>query len=218
MAKSLVILGAGGFAREASLLVEEINISKQDDIEWDLLGFIDEDRVLWGLKQRGYEVLGGWEVLEAIPIDVSVVCAVGDPVAKKRLINKALSKGRKFINLVHPDVRLARDVTIGEGVIINKGCMLTTNILTGDHVSINPGSGIGHDVVIGNYSTLMWRVNISGSVRLGESCLIGTGATILQGKTIGDRSIVGAGAVVVSDQPEVTTYVGIPARDIKKKR
>ncbi len=217
MPKDLVILGAGGFAREASLLVEEINDTLASG-RWNLLGFIDEDRAKWGLKLRSYPVLGGWEALKEQPEQAAVICVVGDPGAKWKLIGEAERQGREFVNLIHPSVALAGDVRLGKGVLINKGCLVTTNIVIGDHVSINPGCGIGHDAVIGVYSTLMWRVNISGAVEIGESCLIGTGATVLQEKRVGQGSVIGAGAVVTEDLPGGCTAAGVPARVIKKDR
>ena len=216
MGKDLVIIGAGGFGREASLLVEEINAAEgKGKAPWELLGFIDEDQAKWGLELRGYPVLGGWADLDKLPGDVAVICVVGDPVSKLKLVGMAEERGREFAALVHPAVELADDVQLGRGVLINKGCIFTTNIVVGDHVSINPGCGIGHDAIIGAYSTLMWRVNISGAVKVGEGCLLGTGATVLQEKTIGKGCTIGAGAVVTKDIAASCTAVGIPAREVK---
>ncbi len=211
--EKIAILGAGGFAGEASLLVEEIN-RRHGRKKWDLIGFIDEDPSRWGMKLRGYKILGGFEVLDCLPEEVVVICVVGEPDAKKKLVGLAEKKGRQFVNLVHPQITLAEDVSLGKGVLINKGCLLTTNIIIEDHVSINPGCGIGHDTLIGSTTTLMWRVNLSGAVKIGERCLIGTGATILQGKTIGDHCVVGAGAVVTKDQPAGAKIAGVPAKDL----
>ena len=213
--RNLVILGAGGFAREASLLVEEINNSEQSCEKWKLLGFIDEDQKKWGLQLRGYPVLGGWPALENLPETTEVICVIGNPGDKKKMVQIAAQKGWEFASLIHPAVALAADVKVGSGVLVNKGCLLTTNIIIGDHVSINPGCGIGHDVSIGDFTTLMWRVNISGAVQIGEGCLVGTGATILQEKEIGNRCIVGAGAVVTRDFLEGCTVTGIPAAVVR---
>ncbi len=204
-------MGAGGFGREASLLVEQIN-GAASSAELKLLGFIDRDESKWGLVMRGYPVLGGWDYLSQLPAEVAVICVVGDPVSKKRMVTKAEERERKYINLLDPALIAVREVILGEGVFINRGCILTTNIEVGSHVSINPGCGIGHDVKIGDFTTLMWRVNISGNVTIGECCLIGSGATVLQGLTIGSGVTVGAGAVVTKDLPDGCTAVGVPAR------
>lgn len=214
MSKDLVIIGAGGFGREASLLVEEINRWKGRNV-WGLLGFIDEDQAKWGLELRGYPVLGGWDALDKLPPDVAVICVVGDPASKSKLVRMAEARYREFATLVHHSVELAADLKVGRGVLINKGCLLTTNITVGDHVSINPGCGIGHDAVIEALSTLMWRVNISGAVRVGQGCMIGTGATVLQGLKIGENSTVGAGAVVTGDLPAGSRVAGVPAKPLE---
>lgn len=215
MVKELVILGAGGFGREASLLVEQIN-GAANGAELKLLGFIDRDESKWGQEMRGYPVLGGWDYLSRLPVEVVVICVVGDPISKKRMVVKAIELGRKHISLLDPMLVPSSEVSLGEGVFINRGCLLTTNISIGNHVSINPGCGIGHDVRIGDFTTLMWRVNISGNVTIGEGCLIGSGATVLQGLTIGSGVTVGAGSVVTKDLPDGCTVVGVPARVVKE--
>jgi sugar O-acyltransferase (sialic acid O-acetyltransferase NeuD family) len=216
--KDLVIIGAGGFAREASLMIEEINGNNaREENKWNLLGYIDENEEKWGSTLRGYPVLGGWDALKDLPPNIYIICIVGNPEIKKRMVEKAIEQSREFATLVHPEVFISSDVRLGKGVFINKGCIITTNITIGDHVSINPGCGIGHDAVIGNYSTLMWHVNISGSVEIAEGCLLGTKATVLQGKKIGSWTIVGAGTVVTRDLPANCTAVGIPAKVIKQR-
>jgi sugar O-acyltransferase (sialic acid O-acetyltransferase NeuD family) len=219
MVKELVILGAGGFGREASLLVEQVD-DATNGAHLKLLGFIDRDESKWGQVMRGYPVLGGWDYLSRLSVEVSAICVVGDPVSKKRMLVKASECGeREYMNLLDPALVLPafdREVSLGNGVIINRGCLFTTNIAIGNHVSINPGCGIGHDVQIGDYTTLMWRVNISGNVRIGEGCLIGSGATVLQGLTIGSGVTVGAGSVVTRDLPAGCTAVGVPARVVNE--
>jgi len=215
MVEDLIILGAGGFGREASLLVEEINAVRQTG-QYNLLGFIDDDKAKWGSKLRDYPVLGGTAYLHDVERDIRMIAAIGDPLLKKSIVDKVSAYGFEFCSLVHPDLSTAGEVEIGRGSLLNKGCLMTVNIKIGRHVSINPGCGIGHDSVIGDYSTLMWRVNISGNVKIGKGCLLGTGATVLQGLNIGDGVTIGAGAVVTKDLPAHCTAVGVPARIVKE--
>jgi len=216
MVRELVIIGAGGFGREASLLVEQINATA-GIVAFKLLGFIDKDQSKWGSKYRGYSVLGDTDLFKQPGFKPEVICVIAEPQIKQRIVENEVSMELCYANLIHPDVQYsAADVKVGKGVLINKGCLLTTNIRIGNHVSINPGCGIGHDVVIGDYTTLMWRVNLSGNVTVGEGCLIGSGATVLQGLSIGRGVTVGAGAVVTKDLPDGCTAVGVPARVIKE--
>lgn len=53
--KKLVIIGASGFGKEVAWLVERINDFNQ---EWDLVGFVDDDKSTHGKLVNGYEVLG----------------------------------------------------------------------------------------------------------------------------------------------------------------
>ena len=211
MSKDLIVVGAGGFGREASQLVEEINAAKQAE-RWNLLGFIDDDKAKWGQNLRGYIVLGGLNFLQQVDRDVLVIAVIGNPVAKKGIIERIKSYGLNFAKLIHPDLAVTKEIKVGQGTLINKGCLLTINIEIGDHVSINPGCCIGHDAVIGDYTTLMWRVNLSGNTKIGNGCLLGTGSTVLQGLKVEDATTVGAGAVVTTDLPGNCTVVGVPAR------
>ena len=52
--KPIVIIGAGGLAREVAWLIEEINAVRE---EWELLGYVDEDPVKHGIKLNNYKVL-----------------------------------------------------------------------------------------------------------------------------------------------------------------
>jgi sugar O-acyltransferase (sialic acid O-acetyltransferase NeuD family) len=215
MTTDLIIIGAGGFGREASLLVEEINAASAGK-KWRLLGFIDEDEGKWGLNLRGYPVIGGREALEELNRAVQVICVISDPRDRHRMVGLAEGMKRQFATLIHPEVTIGGGVECGDGVLINKGCLLTVDIKIGDHVLINPGCGIGHDAAIGACTTLMWRVNISGNVTVGDNCLIGSGATVLQGVKVGEGSTVGAGAVVTGDLPGKCTAVGVPARVVEQ--
>lgn len=212
----VVILGAGGFARETCWAFLADNAEKK---KWNLLGFVDDAPALQSQVRCDLPVLGGFAWLELnIGKHFEVICGVGNPRTRKLLAQRATALGFRFCTLIHPSVRMSRWVEVGPGTIITAGNILTTQITLGPHVLLNLDCTIGHDTVIGAYCNINPGCHISGSVTFGEGVDFGTGAVILQGKTVGDWSIVGAGAVVTADIPANVTAVGVPCRVIQEHR
>lgn len=213
MLKNLIIIGVGGVGRETALIVEDINnISTQ----WNLLGFVDDNKDTHGKTINGYKVLGGLDYILNYKEEVYVVCAISNYKIKKTIINKIeeLNTNVKFENIIHPSVYINNTVNIGMGCIVYQGSIITANIEIGNHVIISPKCGIGHDTIIKDYCTLLWNVNVSGNVILEEGVTMGSGSTIIQGKKVEKESFIGAGAVVIKDIKEKSTVVGVPARYI----
>lgn len=211
--RNIVIIGAGGFAREVQWLINDINNLNQ---EWNILGFIDENQDNKGKSLNGNIVIGSFEdILTITDEEVYYVCAVGDPLIKKKLVEKANNINLKPATLIHPSVIISDFVNIGEGSIICAGNIITVNIQIGKHVIVNIDSTIGHDAIIEDYSTILPSVNISGNTVIEECVSVGTGTAIIQGLKVGKYSTIGAGAVVVKDIPCGATAVGMPAKVIK---
>lgn len=209
--RDLYIIGAGGFGREVSWLIERINEVKPT---WNLKGFIDDDESLWGTVEGTYKVLGGCEYLKELGT-VYAVCAVGAARVRKKIIEKFADSQIKFATVIDPSVYISKRVEIGVGTIICAGTIITVDIKIGNHVIINLDCTIAHDDTIEDFVTIYPSANISGNVFLGESSELGTGMKIIQGKNIAPNTIIGAGAVVVKDIEESGTYVGSPAKRIK---
>jgi sugar O-acyltransferase (sialic acid O-acetyltransferase NeuD family) len=211
--KKIVIIGAGGFARETLWVFRDANEEKN---EWEMLGFIDENKENHGKIICDLPILGGFKWFDKNNYnDLYVISAVGSPKTKKKVIETAISKNLKFCSVIHPSVRMSKYVKIGEGTIITAGNILTTQIKICNHVIINLDCTIGHDSIIEDYCTIAPGVHISGNVHLEKGIDFGTGAVIIQGITVGSWSIIGAGAVVASDVPSNVTAVGVPAKVIK---
>ena len=208
--KDIVIIGAGGFGREIAWLIEDINKVKN---EWNIVGFVDDDESVQGKDINGYKVIGNINWLKEQ--ELFVVNAIGNPVIKKKVMDKLDGSKNQYPVLIHPSVIYSERVTFGEGSIICAGNTLTVDIQIGKHVIINLDSTIGHDSVIGDYSTILPSVNISGCVNIEKCVSIGTGSAIIQGVKIGNNTIIGAGSVVTKDLPENCTAVGVPAKPIK---
>ena len=211
--KDLVIVGTGGVGKETALIVEDINEISQ---EWNLLGFIDDNKELIGKEINGYKVLGDREFLNNFDKEVYVVIAIADHCIKEELVKYLTNKNIQYATLIHPSVKINRTIYIGKGCIIYQNVIMTVNINIGNHVIISPKCGIGHDSLIEDYVTVLWNVNISGSEKIRQGVTLGSGCTIIQGLEIGRGSFVGAGAVVIRDIDESKTAVGVPTRYVEE--
>lgn len=208
----LVIFGAGGLGREVLLLVQQINQSRPT---WDVRGFYD-DQAPATPTVAGLPYLGTAADLNASPEPLAVALAVGSPAGRAAVVGRLTSARLSFPILVHPRVALARQhrIALGEGCIIQQGCILTCDIQLGRFVFLNLGCTVGHDAVLEDFCSLMPHANVSGAARLATGVYLGTSSTIIQGVSIGANTVVGAGAVVVRDLAANITAVGVPAKQV----
>jgi len=210
--KKIAIFGAGGFGREVRMLIEQINLQNN---QWELIGFFDDD---FSHVRHIDPVLflGGIQALNKWNEPLAVVFAIGNPIVKRRIIQKIDNPLISFPTLIHPNVQIGpSNVVIGAGCIICAGTIITCDIQIGKHVILNLCCTVGHDAIVGDFSSFMPAVNISGEVIIGEAVYAGTGANFINQLEIGTGTIIGAGAVVSQSLPAHCTAVGVPAKPIK---
>lgn len=211
--KKIVILGAGGFAREVAWLIEEINSKNK---EWDLLGFVEEGNRNVGSILNNYKILGDFEWIKNYKNEkLYYISAVGDSKLRLKFSEIAESLNVKPATLIHPNVKMSNYNTIGEGSIICEGSIITVNVIIGKHVVVSINSVISHDSIIRDFTTILPCVTVSGNVKIGTACYIGTKSVVINKINIGSNTIVGAGATVIKDLPDNCTAVGTPAKIIK---
>lgn len=203
MKKPLVIIGSGGFAREAfSWLPQDYQVeaffSNLGVVEQSLFG-IPVIRDLDGMR------------------DTEFLVAVGDPKTRWNLWRSAIQAGLYPCKpIVHPTAVVGRDCRIGNGSILCPQSVVTTNVEIGLGFILNLSATIGHDCKIEDFVTVSPGANISGNVQIGELAYIGTGASIREKISIESESTVGMGAVVTKNVPRGVTFIGNPARQMSR--
>jgi sugar O-acyltransferase (sialic acid O-acetyltransferase NeuD family) len=205
----LVIVGAGGFARETAAAVRDMP-------EWRLLGFVDDDESLHGRSRSGVPILGPTS-LATSPDNKMVVC-VGSPgnhTARARLVWRTGPLLSQYATIVHPSAQVGAGSGIGPGSVLLAQVTLTADVAIGAHVAVMPQVVLTHDDVVGDFATIASGVRLGGGVRVGRGAYIGAGALVREGVTIGDGSLVGLGSVVLHDIPPGQVWVGNPARFLR---
>ncbi|MCK4234493.1 NeuD/PglB/VioB family sugar acetyltransferase [candidate division WOR-3 bacterium] len=208
--RELIILGAGGYARETMAVV---NRTKKYRIIHLYDEMISDDS---SISVHSIPVIDNLDKYKAMPFSERpvLISAVGNPALKKRWAEQ-YSANFEFVSVVDPDARIGPNVKIQVGSIITAGCILTTDIYIGNHVNINLNCTIGHDTIIEDYCDLSPGCHISGNVTMNEGSALGTGVVVIPKKVIGKWSIIGAGAVVLTDIQSNSLAVGIPAKVIR---
>lgn len=212
--RDIVIVGAGGFGKEITWLIERIN-SKQ--LIYNIIGILDDNKPV-GYKNGKYQVVGNLDYLKDKD-DIAVAVAIGSSKTRHCVVNKIKNINKKvyFPNLIDPSVIYGEWLNIGEGNLICASNILTVDYRIGDFNIINLDCTVGHDAILNDFVTLYPSVNVSGNVSIGNYSELGTGSQVIQGITIGENVIIGAGAVVVKNLEDNITAVGSPAKKIKDR-
>ena len=139
------------------------------------------------------------------------------PDKRYRLVQFYKQIGYHFTQLVSPKAIISRSAILGEGVVIQSGVNVSSNVFIGDFVKLNTYSNIMHDSIIEKYTTLAPNSVILGKVKINSFCYIGSNSTILPYKEIGSKAVIGAGSVVTKNITSNVTVVGNPAKPLIKK-
>jgi sugar O-acyltransferase (sialic acid O-acetyltransferase NeuD family) len=217
----LVIVGAGGFARETAQAVTAVNARAADDGTgpvWRLLGFLDDDPLLAGVTLDGATVLGGTGLLGSIGPAAQVAVCVGNPgnyFARIALVRRLGLTQDRFAAIVHPSAQVSDSSTVGPGSVILAQCVLTASVTVGAHTAVMPQTVLTHDSVVCDFATLASGVRLGGGAVVGTGAYLGAGALIREHVQVGAWSMVGMGSVVLSDVPAGQVWAGNPARRLR---
>ena len=172
---NIVVIGAGGHGRVV------IDILRHDAS----VGFIcsvDDDVMLHNTLIDGAPVLGKIHSLPALIQSYRLsgaIIAMGDNKNRAYFYNYVLKTGLKVINAIHPHALIARDVTIGDGVVIAPGAIIGTYTSIGNNVIINTGVILEHNNTVGDHVHISPGANIAGNVSIKKYTHIGLGVSAI---------------------------------------
>ncbi len=204
----MIVAGAGGHAKEIAGIFNDLNQIERV--------FFFDDKTLNGDEFifNRFEIIKTDERVKAeFQNDARFVLGVGNPNVRRALAEKLSALGGILTSVISPFSRIGSfSVTLGEGLNIMTGAVITQQVIIGKGCLINCNAIIHHDCRIGDFCELSPGCILLGKVTVGDFSIIGAGAVVLPGVKIGNNAIIGAGAVVTKNVEENATVVGVPAR------
>jgi UDP-3-O-[3-hydroxymyristoyl] glucosamine N-acyltransferase len=125
-------------------------------------------------------------------------------------------RGTPLLNPHIGRILIGDRVWIGASTCIENPALNDTII--GNDAKIDDIVQIGHDCLIGERTMITAGVIVSHDVQVGDDSHIAPNACIRENVRIGRNAVVGIGSVVLSDVEDWSTYVGNPARFLKKNK
>lgn len=204
--KDIIIVGAGGFGREAFYLIQAIN---QVEPQFNVIGFLDDNPNALDGKKIDCPILG--KVCDWQPTEKEVYAmGIASPKTKEKVANILVGKGAKFATLIHPAALVNKDAIIGIGCVIGGRSSVGALTRVGDFVHV-AGSMVGQDALIDDYSTTTGFANITNAL-IGKRVFVGSHAVVLNGKKVGDDAFICAGSIVFNNVKAGTKVIGNPAK------
>jgi len=206
---NILIVGAGGFAREVYYWANDA-FSKE---KYRIKGFLSyNQKDLEGVNIKA-DIVGNDDNYKIEKNDRFII-AIGDIDIKKRAVSRLKKRGAKFISLIHPTALIIPTAKIGEGVVICPYCLVSDNVQLDDFVMVNAYAICGHDVKVGKYCILAPYSVVAGSGILEDEVFLGIHSTVIPGKKVGYKAKVSANSVVMRDVPLKQLVLGVPGKNI----
>jgi sugar O-acyltransferase (sialic acid O-acetyltransferase NeuD family) len=213
--RELLLVGAGGLAREAAEAVRAANAVQPT---WDLLGFLDDDPAKHGTLIGGLPVIGPVEAVDEHP-NAKVLLCPGRPdnYITRRLVAERLGlDDERYATVVHPTATVGTTCVLGTGSVLLAHVDLTADVVVGRHVVVMPQVVLTHDVRVADFVTMASGVRLGGRCRVHQGAYLGSSACLREGITVGEWAMIGMGAVVTRDVPPARMWFGVPARDVSR--
>ena len=149
MIRDIMIVGAGGWGREAVWTIERINAYGG---KWRILGFADDDPAKATGALEGYPMLGTVEKASQDHPGAAVYIAVGDNVVRESIYRRL--RGHDFPVLIDPSADVAPTAEMRHGVFVGPQAVVSPGAELGKFAIVCARAGVGHDSNMGDFSLL----------------------------------------------------------------
>lgn len=204
--KNLIIIGAGGMGRTMySNALESVGYGDLFVVK----GFIDDNLDAMDRFENYPPVIG--TIRDYVPQTGDVfISSIGGAV-RRSCIEKILSRGGEFMNVIHKTARILTNAKLGVGNYVGADTVIGNDTVVGDYNMIQSYTVIGHDARIGSWNRIDTHVTCVGGVVIEDEVNIHSSAVISHEVRVEKGAHVGALSFVIKDVKAGFTVVGNPA-------
>ncbi|KJV36820.1 acetyltransferase [Luteibacter yeojuensis] len=215
MARPLVLVGAGEFARIAHEYFTH-------DAGRDVVAFAVErawrdEEAIEGTPVVAYEDIEALYPPGAVDVFVAIP-ASGLNRLRTRFYRDLKGRGYGFASYISSRAFVWRNATVGENSFIFENNVIQPFASIGNNCVLWSGNHIGHRTVVRDNVFMASHAVVSGYCEIGESSFIGVNATFNDKVRVAADNVIGSGALVVRDTEPGLVYVGSPAKALPGKR
>lgn len=204
----MVIIGAGGFAKELLQVILQKTPIEQ-------VAFYDD--VTSACPSRIFEqfpiLKNQRDLQEFFNLHGNdFVLGLGGTQYRKQLSEKVSSWGGNLVSAIDKRASVGTFIQIGTGSTVLSQACISNSVQIGKAALIYYNSVITHDCILGDFVEISPGATVLGRSQIGDLTQIGANATVLSNIKVGQNCIIGAGAVVTKNVPDNTVVAGVPAK------
>ncbi len=203
----IVIVGAGGFAREIHCLLPGFLA----DTPYRFKGYLGKDQGVPTETDISGSILDDPDHYEPKTED-RFVLAIGDMAARHHAMETLKSRGAQFHTIVHPLALVADSARLGEGVVVYPFACVSNNARLDIGVKLNYYASVGHDTRLGKYCLLAPYATVNGFGILEDDVYMATHSTVAPQVHVGAKSKLSANSAAMNDVPANSLVFGVPGR------
>lgn len=207
----LFIYGAGGAGIEIYDLSKRVNASEQKYSDVYLIDDFAEEKNYCGTIRMHFSSCKKYMEND----DAEFVITVGEPEARKYLMDKVEREGYRLGKLIDPSVLICDNVIIEDGCIINAGSIISSSAILKKNCMLGYHTIVGHNAILEEGCVVSPMSTIGGNSTVGQNSFVGLNVSMKEGVSIGKNVIVGMGSMLFKDVPDNCTVIGNPARITK---
>lgn len=205
MNKKIVIIGASGHGKVVA------DIAKLNG--YDEILFLDDNKSKTSCGN--YQVVGTSKEIAKYR-EYDFIIAIGNNKIREKILDTLEKENIKQTVLIHPSAVIDETAIIKEGTVVMANAVINASVKIGRSCIINTASSIDHDCIIDDFVHVSPGVHVAGTVIIGRNTWLGVGSTVINNLEICSNCVIGAGSTVIKNIKEEGTYIGSPAKRIKK--